>query len=114
MKDVFTTPEARPASLWSTSPIAASSTGLKAMPAPKPSRIMLGRTSVQKFPSTGSRTNRSRPSAAKNSPTARGGRIPKRITSLAERPIENTAMIRLEGRNARPISSGLYPSTSCM
>ena len=42
MKDVLTTPEARPASLGSTSPTAASSTGLKAIPAPSPSRIMAG------------------------------------------------------------------------
>ena len=42
MNEVLTTPDARPASDCSTSLIAASSTGVKAMPAPKPSRIMLG------------------------------------------------------------------------
>ena len=44
MNDVLTTPDASPDSLGSTSPIAASSTGLNAMPAPRPSRIMLGST----------------------------------------------------------------------
>ena len=42
MNEVLTMPDASPASLGSTSLIAASSTGLNAMPAPKPSRIMLG------------------------------------------------------------------------
>ena len=55
MKDVLTTPEARPASLGSTSLIAASNTGLKAIPAPSPSRIMAGSTSTTKLPSTGAR-----------------------------------------------------------
>ena len=42
MNEVLTMPEASPDSLGSTSLIAASSIGLKAIPAPKPSRIMLG------------------------------------------------------------------------
>ena len=44
---------------------------------------------------------------------ANGGLMPKRMTSLAERPSEKAPMIRLAGRKARPTSSGLYPSTSC-
>src|SRR5204863_478644 len=68
MNDVFTTPDARPASAGSTSPIAARSTGLNAMPAPSPSRIMLGRTSATKFPSTGARTRSSSPAEASRSP----------------------------------------------
>ena len=114
MNAVFTTPDASPASVWSTSFIAASSTGLKAIPAPKPRRIMLGSTSVTKFPSTGSRMNSAKPRVASPRPIPSGRAMPKRITSLAERPIENTAMIRLDGRNASPIWSGLYPSTDCM
>ena len=46
MNAVLTMPDASPDSSGLTSLIAASSTGLKAMPAPKPSRIMLGRTST--------------------------------------------------------------------
>ena len=61
MNEVLTIPEARPASLGSTSLIAARSTGLKAMPAPMPSRIMLGRTSTTKLPSTGARANHRSP-----------------------------------------------------
>src|SRR5881398_3374081 len=44
MNDVLTTPDASPASLASTSLIAASSSGLRAIPAPRPSRIMFGST----------------------------------------------------------------------
>ena len=47
MNDVLTMPDASPDSSGSTSLIAASSTGLNAMPAPKPSRHMLGKTSIQ-------------------------------------------------------------------
>ena len=68
MNAVLTTPEARPASLGSTSLIAASSTGLNAMPAPKPSRIMLGRTSTTKFPSTGARAKSSEPGGGQQQP----------------------------------------------
>src|SRR5881275_2257832 len=52
MNDVLTMPDASPDSSGFTSPRAARSTGLNAMPAPNPSRIMLGRTSTMKFPST--------------------------------------------------------------
>ena len=88
MNDVLTTPEASPASLWSTSLIAASSTGLNAIPAPTPSRIMLGRTSTTKLPSTGARAKSRSPTEASPSPTANGSLMPKRVTSLAESPIE--------------------------
>ena len=99
-------PEARPASSGFTSLIAASSTGLSARPAPRPSRIMLGRTSTANEPWTGARANSTRPRAASESPAAIGPRIPKRITTFAEMPSENAAMIRLAGRNARPTWSG--------
>ena len=68
MNAVLTTPEARPASLGSTSLIAASSTGLNAMPAPKPSRIMLGSTSTTKLPSTGARAKSSEPDRGEQQP----------------------------------------------
>ena len=76
MKAVLTTPEASPASLGLTSLIAASSTGLKAIPAPRPSRIMLGRTSTTKVPSTGARAKSRSPTAASDSPVASGIRKP--------------------------------------
>ena len=76
MNDVFTTPEARPASFGSTSLIAASSTGLNAMPAPRPSRIMLGSTSTTKLPSTGARAKSRSPKAASDSPTPSGILMP--------------------------------------
>ena len=68
MNDVLTTPEARPDSSGPTSLIAASSTGLNAMPAPKPSRIMLGSTSTTKMPSTGARAKSSSPSRREPEP----------------------------------------------
>ena len=106
MKAVLTTPEARPAWLGSTSFMAASSTGLNARPAPRPSSTMLGSTLARKVPSTGARANSSSPTAASVSPIASGGRMPKRITILADRPIEKAPMIRLAGRKARPTCSG--------
>ncbi|CUJ06400.1 Uncharacterised protein [Achromobacter aegrifaciens] len=107
MKAVLTTPDARPDWLGSTSLIAASSIGLKATPAPRPSSSMAGRTSTAKLPSAGARANKASPSAAMNKPVANGPRIPKRITSLADSPSENAAMMRLAGRKARPTSMGL-------
>ena len=62
---------------------------------------------------TGARAKSRSPSAASSRPVASGGRKPKRMTSLAESPTESAPMIRFPGRNARPTSSGLYPSTSC-
>ena len=50
MNDVLTTPDASPDSSGATSLIAASSTGLNAIPAPMPSRSMLGSTSTTKLP----------------------------------------------------------------
>ncbi|CUI66736.1 Uncharacterised protein [Achromobacter ruhlandii] len=102
MKAVLTTPDARPDWLGSTSLMAASSIGLKAMPAPRPSSSIPGNTSAVKAPSTGARANSASPSAAISSPVASGPRMPKRITSLADSPSENAAMIRLAGRNASP------------
>ena len=102
MNDVLTMPEAIPASSGATSFIADSSTGLKAMPAPIPSRSMLGSTSTTKSPSTGARANSSSPTAAVSKPAISGGRTPKRITSRAETPTERTPMITLAGRNDEP------------
>ncbi len=106
MNDVLTMPEASPESAGSTPLIAASRTGLNAMPAPVPSRIMPGSTSATKSPPTGARANSIRPAAAASSPAAIGTRIPKRTTSSAETMSENTPMIRFAGRNARPICNG--------
>ena len=104
---VFTRPEARPDCSGATSPIAASSSGLNASPAPSASRIIDGSTSVTYVPSTGARANQSRPAARNASPTTSGARMPKRITILAERPSEKRPMRIVAGRNARPTSSGL-------
>ena len=106
MNDVLTMPEARPDSSGATSLIAASSTGLNAMPAPKPSRSMLGSTSTTKLPSTGARANSASPTRRSAGPTPSGGLMPKRITSFAETPTESAPMIRFAGRNARPTLSG--------
>ena len=76
MNEVLTKPDASPASCGSTSFIAASNTGLKAMPAPKPSRIMLGNTSTMKLPSTGARAKSARPTAATKRPVPSGRLIP--------------------------------------
>ena len=102
MKAVLTTPEARPDSSGSTSLIAARSTGLNAMPAPKPSRIMLGSTSIANAPSTGAARQQESPAAANPSPAASGALIPNRITSLAERPTESTPMITFAGQEREP------------
>lgn len=107
MKAVLTTPEARPDSLGLTSLIAASSSGLKAMPAPRPSSSMPGSTSIAKRPSTGARANSASPMAASHRPAASGRRMPKRITIFADSPSENTAMMTLAGRKARPICIGV-------
>ena len=73
MNEVLTTPEARPASCGSTSPIAASRTGLKAIPAPAPSSSIEGSTSATKEPPTGARENSARLAAASSRPTVSGG-----------------------------------------
>ena len=54
-------PEARPDSLSSTSIIAASRSGLKAMPAPRPSSSMPGSTSTTMLPSTGATREQRQP-----------------------------------------------------
>ena len=72
-----------------------------------PSTIIPGRTSTRTLPSTGARANSARPAAISAMPIASGPRMPKRITIRAERPSENAPMIRFDGRNVRPTSSGL-------
>ena len=66
---------------------------------------------MTKLPSTGSRANNSRPAVINSIPATSGGLIPKRMTSFAERPSEKAPMIKLDGKNARPTWSGLYPRT---
>ena len=102
MNEVLTTPEASPASSGSTSLIAASSTGLNAMPAPMPSRIMLGRTSTTKLPSTGARAKSSEPGGGERQPDGERQPMPKRITSFAESPSEKRAhdQVRRQEREA--------------
>ena len=111
---VLTSPEARPASSGCTSFMAASSIGLKAMPAPTPSNTIAGKTSTRKFPSTGARAKSASPEAAISKPAAKGPRIPQRTTMRADAPSDMKAMIRLPGRKERPTCMGVYPSTSCM
>ena len=72
MNEVLTTPEARPDSLGATSLMAASSTGLKAMPRADSEQDHAGRTSTTKFPSTGARAKSTSPIAASSSPIASG------------------------------------------
>jgi hypothetical protein len=105
MNEVLTTPEASPDSCGSTSPIAASSTGLNAMPAPIPSSTIAGSTSIMKLPPTGARENSARLTAAISSPAASGGRMPKRITSRFETRSEQYPITMLLGMKARPTSS---------
>ena len=107
MNAVFTTPEARPDSLGSTPSMAASSTGFKAMPAPRPKRSMPGNTCIQKSPCTGALANKTSPMAASNSPAISGTRMPQRITMRADRPSENAAISRLDGKNASPTCMAL-------
>jgi len=83
------------------------STGLNAMPAPRPISNMPGRTSSTKVPPVGERANSSNPNAANSRPNESDARIPKRTTSLAETPSENTAMMMLAGRNASPTCMAL-------
>ena len=107
MKAVLTIPDASPASLGSTSPIAASSSGLKVMPPPMPIRIMPGSTSATKSPSTGACVNQSSPIAKKVNPTTSGGLMPKRMTRRSDRAIDSKPMMSVVGRKASPTSSGL-------
>ncbi len=113
MNAVLTTPEARPESVGFTSFIAASSSGLNEMPAAMPSSTIEGITSIITFASIGARPMIARPTAPRNNPIASGLRMPNFMTILAERPSENAAMIRLAGRNTRPIWNGVKPSTAC-
>src|SRR5215218_7831114 len=98
MKLVLTTPEARPASCGSTSPIAASRTGLNAIPAPRPSRTIAGRTWTTYSPPTGAKANSARLTATKPRPVARGTRMPIRITSRSDTRSEQNAITRQAGR----------------
>jgi hypothetical protein len=76
------------------------------MPAPSPSRIMLGSTSTANVPSTGARAKSASPADAKSRPVASGFLLPKRMTSLADKPSDSTAMMTLAGTKARPTCSG--------
>ena len=64
-----------------------------------------GSTSTRKLPPTGARAKSTSPAATIAMPIVIGARRPKRITSRADRPSENAAMISVAGRNARPTSS---------
>ena len=68
MNAVFATPDASPDSLGSTSLIAASSTGLKARPIPKPRTIISGSTSTTNMPSVAARAKSSRPAEISDIP----------------------------------------------
>ena len=98
MNAVLTIPEASPLSVGATSPMAASSSGLKVIPPPIPMTSMAGSTSTTKLPSAGARANQSRPMAKHESPATIGGFTPKRITSRSESAIEPAAMISVDGR----------------
>jgi hypothetical protein len=107
MNDVLTTPDARPASRGSTSPIAASRIGLKPIPAPRPWSTMPGRMSTAKLASTGARAKSRIPTAMSERPARSGGLMPKRITSLSDSAKEAVPQITVDGRYARPTSSGV-------
>jgi hypothetical protein len=107
MNEVFTTPEARPESWGSTSPIAARRSGLNVMPPPRPKKSIGRRTSMVKVPSTGARAKRSRPRMKKPRPPTSGVLMPNLITRRSERNSDAKPQTSVEGRNARPTSSGL-------
>src|ERR1051326_8487750 len=106
MNDVLTTPEARPDSSGGTSCIAASITGLSAMPQPMPRSSMPGMTCSMNDASFGHRAKRPNPAAESSMPATIGMRMPKRITIFADSQIENAAMMRLDGRNRGPVLRG--------
>src|SRR5262245_12181775 len=107
MKAVLTTPDASPESSGFTSLIAPNNSGLNAMPAPMPSSVMPGNTSIQNVPSSGARANSASPAAAHSSPNASGLRQPNFMTIFADSPSENAAMMRFAGRNESPTSIAL-------
>ena len=76
MNDVLMTPDASPDCSGSTSLIAASSTGLNAMPAPTPIRIMLGSTFTRYVASVGANARSRIPAPASPRPVASGARNP--------------------------------------
>ena len=76
MNEVLTTPDARPDWLGATSLMAASITGLSAMPQPRPSRSMPGRTCTRKLPPTGASANSASPAADSSMPAMLGARMP--------------------------------------
>ncbi len=90
-------PEAKPVSLGETSLSAASSKGLKAIPVPSPSKIMLGSTWVSISPSTGAFANNANPVVPSAKPTANGLFTPYRVTSLADIPSANAAVMTFAG-----------------
>ena len=60
---------------------------------------MPGRTSATKSPSTGARANSEQPGRGeRRGPATSGGWMPKRITSFAERPSENSAHDQVGGQ----------------
>jgi hypothetical protein len=95
MNDVLTRPDARPASSGSTSRIAASSSGLKAMPAPRPSRIMLGSTSTANVRSTGARAK----SASEAGPDQEQTSVAEEVTQPACQEQEPTEREQVCVRN---------------
>ena len=107
MNDVLTTPEASPASSGATSLIAASSTGLKAIPAPMPRRIMLGMTSVKHVSVHGRAREEREPDGREPKPRDERRLDAEAHDEPAESTIEKAPMMRFAGRNVRPTSSGL-------
>ena len=78
--------------------MAASSTGLKAMPAPSPSRTMLGKTSIRKVPSTGARAKQQEPDRREAQARRQRRPDPEAHHELGRQPDRESPMIRLAGQ----------------
>ena len=113
MNAVLTTPEASPASSCLDVTHGGEERGVERHPRAETEQDH-GREHVDEHVSV-DRSTREGAEAERGQPEARRERQPepKRMTIFADRPIENTPIIRLAGRKARPTWSGLYPSTSC-
>ena len=106
---VLIVPETRPLSVGDTSFVAIRKSGMKEMPAPRPSRNIGTAMSGTKAPSIGARANSSKPSVKRSMPATSGRVGPTLATIQAATPSDIAPMVSVAGRNVRPVCSASNP-----
>jgi hypothetical protein len=96
-------PEPSPASAAGTSAIASVSSGMNAVPRPKPIAKLAKKIVGKKAVSAPTVANSSSPATALDMPAVSTRSGPNRVTSRAVMPCESTATVRVQGRNAAPV-----------